>query len=156
MSQDSECVCDTCASENNYDTPEARAYWTRKRVFLAWAEALRSGGYRQWTGGLRTHLGEGEGEGFCCLGVLCDLGGSKAWKRLVRTYTFHGFLTGVLPHQVQYRAHIAVDEQDALIHMNDTQGYSFDQIAEVLEVAANQGISIHAALGLIEGAASDA
>ena len=103
MSQDSECVCDTCASENNYDTPEARAYWTRKRVFLAWAEALRSGNY-----------------------------------------------------QVQYRAHIAVDEQDALIHMNDTQGYSFDQIAEVLEVAANQGISIHAALGLIEGAASDA
>lgn len=38
--------------------PEIRAQWTA---------ALRSGEYQQTTGALRN------GEGFCCMGVLCDI-----------------------------------------------------------------------------------
>lgn len=41
-----------------------------------WQEALRSGDYKQTTGALR------RSDGFCCLGVLCDLAvrdGVTAW-----------------------------------------------------------------------------
>ena len=40
----------------------------------AWLKALRSGKYRQGTERLRTE------NGFCCLGVLCDIGEKKAWE----------------------------------------------------------------------------
>ena len=39
-----------------------------------WVRALRSGKYTQATGALRTD------DGFCCLGVLCDVYDSDKWK----------------------------------------------------------------------------
>lgn len=56
-------------------TPENNK-WTKldpekKRI---WIEALRSGKYTQCSG--RLHL---KGDGFCCLGVLCDLKDSSYW-----------------------------------------------------------------------------
>lgn len=38
-----------------------------------WVRALRSGKYTQASGALRTE------DGFCCLGVLCDVYDSKNW-----------------------------------------------------------------------------
>lgn len=42
----------------------------RAEVRDAWADALESGDYEQTKGVLAT---AGAGQGFCCLGVLCDL-----------------------------------------------------------------------------------
>lgn len=39
-----------------------------------WVRALRSGKYKQATGALRNE------DGFCCLGVLCDVYDSDKWK----------------------------------------------------------------------------
>ena len=39
----------------------------RNRILNLWADALASGEYEQAKGGLRNE------DGFCCLGVLCDL-----------------------------------------------------------------------------------
>ena len=39
-----------------------------------WLKALRSGGYKQTRGKLKSRNGS-----FCCLGVLCDIQGAK-WK----------------------------------------------------------------------------
>jgi hypothetical protein len=44
-----------------------------KEVLKNWLRALRSGKYQQTTG--RLH----EGQGFCCLGVLCDLCPEGEW-----------------------------------------------------------------------------
>jgi hypothetical protein len=38
-----------------------------------WVAALRSGAYRQGTGALKVTTRVGEGTGYCCLGVLCEL-----------------------------------------------------------------------------------
>jgi len=44
-------------------------------VKAKWVAALRSGDYKQATGHLRVTTGTGDNQqdGFCCLGVLCDL-----------------------------------------------------------------------------------
>jgi hypothetical protein len=39
----------------------------------SWCEALESGKYKQTTHSLR------KGDGFCCLGVACDLSGAGEW-----------------------------------------------------------------------------
>ena len=44
-----------------------------KRVKQLWLEALRSGEYDQTVGRLQRTDADGHPEGFCCLGVLCDL-----------------------------------------------------------------------------------
>lgn len=41
-----------------------------------WVTALKSGDYKQTKGTLR------DGEGFCCLGVACDLSGLGEWVQL--------------------------------------------------------------------------
>jgi len=45
--------------------------WKKK-----WVKALRSGDYEQCTGKLHK-----AGDGFCCLGVLCDIVGAGRWKK---------------------------------------------------------------------------
>lgn len=45
-----------------------------QKVMQAWAKALRSGEYKQTTGALRrSAVSDTQGEGYCCLGVLCDI-----------------------------------------------------------------------------------
>jgi hypothetical protein len=41
-------------------------------IAKSWVNALRSGNYKQQTGGLGTEKLNGDAK-FCCLGVLCDL-----------------------------------------------------------------------------------
>jgi hypothetical protein len=101
-----------------------------------WVAALRSGEYQQTTGNLRTE------NGFCCLGVLCDLH-SKAtgieWA--VDTYGdyFYGDTDpyGVLPPIVTNWAGLeysnpSTNDGHCLACLNDI-GNDFNFIADVIE-----------------------
>ncbi len=42
-------------------------------VITLWAESLESGEYQQAAGALKSAIEGGDGDGYCCLGVLCEL-----------------------------------------------------------------------------------
>lgn len=104
-----------------------------------WVKALRSGEYKQAVGRLRTN------EGFCCLGVLCDLHAKETrtkWDKL--GYFSNHFYFGEskkLPYKVIKWAGINPDPKVALkfiprtslIYMNDGMSATFDQIADYIE-----------------------
>lgn len=102
-----------------------------------WVEALRSGQYPQQTDGwLRTD------DGFCCLGVLCDLSGAGEWeeermqtKRGESGYPYKaGQTVGVvfLPLGLDKLVGLLYDGQHDLAEMNDT-GKTFAEIADWIE-----------------------
>lgn len=120
-----------------------------------WVEALRSGMYNQDKRALRTE------DGFCCLGVLCDVLSGEVgakWKHTssdLEDMEFHAAasnhpVTESLPRPVQARAELdernpqvpvpenASDEHfrdkstTTLAELND-QGYSFEKIADIIE-----------------------
>lgn len=107
-----------------------------------WVSALRSGKYQQGQGQLR------DNNGYCCLGVLCDLWvreGHGRWdlikdmwwvtngSRSNTTYT-------VLPLAVQEWAGLSSESpkiggsNQSLIWLNDKASYDFNQIAAVIEI----------------------
>ena len=101
--------------------------WRRK-----WVEALRSGEYRQTSGVLRDR------DGFCCLGVLCDLSKTGEWVKDGGDWRYQGY-TDVLPKPVQQLVglrtnfgRILLREGHNLSEMNDTE-YSFARIADLIE-----------------------
>lgn len=112
-----------------------------REVIDMWLEALRSGTYRQGVGALLTHTPEGE-EQYCCLGVLCDLydlevadqtrwGGENNYHtKITRNYEDE---EGSLPNSVCEWAGITNPVHDTLADLNDTEGLSFEQIANVIE-----------------------
>lgn len=51
----------------------------KKEIADKWVEALRSGRYKQCKSWLR------DNDGFCCLGVLCDISKMSAWGELENT-----------------------------------------------------------------------
>lgn len=115
-----------------------------------WVAALRSGQYAQTEGVLRNE------EGYCCLGVLCDLyakeTGMEWFTQNNEHFTMHGN-DGVLPLEVRRWADLPHEhgkyvevmtnedgETDppypaspSLTELNDRWGYDFKQIAEVIE-----------------------
>lgn len=106
-----------------------------------WLNALRSDEYQQTAE--RLH----DKNGFCCLGVLCDLYGKEhsiEWEEIdPGQYThkifrnmYYSFLykTGTLPLQVREWAELFQDTLvvNRLAEMNDN-GYTFEQIADVIE-----------------------
>ena len=125
------------------------------KVKKAWVGALRSGNYDQIEGYLRL------GNGYCCLGVLCDLGSGK-WRKPTEAESkgeglphdakiycpVGGF--GDLPHDkgldgritlergtyppptVVEKSGINKDDMSALTSLNDA-GCSFDEIADFIE-----------------------
>jgi len=107
-----------------------------KKNIRRWANALRSGKYKQTKWKLQTS------EGFCCLGVACRLFAPKYRK-------FEGVLAGSTPIKAngapRWVININDDVQDKLEHsltyLNDHEALSFDEIADVLEL-----IYIHKAL----------
>lgn len=100
-----------------------------------WVKALRSGKYKQTLYALNNY------SGYCCLGVACKVLQTK--HRLNND----GYLAGALPyHQNFYQlSNLAFDldiKADLfLTEMNDSQDYSFDEIADCLEL-----VYIHKAL----------
>ena len=106
-----------------------------------WVNALRSGKYKQGRNALRP-----KENGFCCLGVACDLYEKESGKSFwVRNKDFFGkpdeevkyaFVTqgstSNLPKQVARWLGIST-KQNTLIRMNDDQRKSFKEIANELE-----------------------
>lgn len=114
-----------------------------KEIKAKWIEALRSGKYIQAKGQLH------DGDGFCCLGVLCDvLGVNKEYDEERRSWYFGngpdrdwevlpgrtrdaaelGGCCGQLPRKVQFNE----KEFEDLAHLNDA-GADFNFIADVIE-----------------------
>lgn len=101
-----------------------------------WIDALRSGDYQQATGSLRTE------EGFCCLGVLCDLhrkaiNKKKArWEKITHfgTFTYIGD-ADILPQDVIDWA--GLKNADPICGVGSLSGHndngkSFCEIAEII------------------------
>jgi hypothetical protein len=90
-----------------------------------WVEALRSGKYKQNRDSLRYE------DGFCCLGVLCDVYDNSKWE-----YDYYRYndntksctgLRGELLHEV------GVNHQENLVLLNDVKRANFDDIADYIE-----------------------
>lgn len=114
---------------------------TRKQVFKLWVKALRSGEYKQSEGSLKNK------DGFCCLGVLCDLAakdGGAGWTKEKNAFGNYGYkndhdvMYGALPNHMREWLKISIEEQDKLVEMNDgrfnwTESCSFSEIANYIE-----------------------
>lgn len=116
------------------------------KVKQKWLEALRSGEYKQTKENLR------DGNGFCCLGVLCDLHAKERgtnWVRLIDFYELYGEMQ-LLPLSVQEWAGLDNDmggmvdfeyEKDGVVYVkseslpeiNDTWKKDFNEIADLIE-----------------------
>lgn len=110
------------------------------KQFNKWIAALRSGKYKQTRGRLQ------DGDGFCCLGVLCD---SVVPKNKLELMDNFGWIYGHLPHH-QDKAPSWVKKIDSiftdisagskgavfehLYDLNDTKRLSFNEIADILEL----------------------
>jgi len=116
----------------------------RKDIADMWVSALRSGEYAQTKQFLR------KGGGFCCLGVLCDLHQRRTnageWKdhadgleaAYVCSLDEDNNSRTCLPEDVYTWADCSPDPSDAAVGLplavlNDDHGYTFDQLAEVIE-----------------------
>lgn len=98
-----------------------------KEDIKKWCTALRSGKYKQTKGSLQ------DSEGYCCLGVAVDL--------FVPDYPkgSTGYLQGALPSFAapewlqKISSEVEEKEDYSLTYMNDKQGRTFNEIADVLE-----------------------
>lgn len=97
-----------------------------------WVKALRSGEYKQATGGLRSEAG-----GFCCLGVLCDVVDPSQWEPDGLWFRYRGNrgsppkeVPSLLPFSWSLDRGVEIAE---LISRNDDWGWTFDQIADYIE-----------------------
>lgn len=124
----------------------------KEKVKDLWVEALRSGKYKQGKHSLKNN-----NDKYCCLGVLCDVyaktqkkkGFSKNQVDIIGAYTFGDTeKEAVLPENVKkwaqignkkIRISISNDQrierfvQSHLIHMNDEENKTFDEIATFIE-----------------------
>jgi hypothetical protein len=119
----------------------------KKRVKTKWLKALRSGDYPRTTGQLRDE------NGFCCLGVLCNIHAQEHPELAVKETSKFSYMdaSGHLPPAVVEWAGLRdVAEEEAedeptdvkvtyrgqattLVNLNDTDKLSFKQIANVIE-----------------------
>lgn len=112
----------------------------------AWIDALRNGTYKQGTGIMRSH------EGFCCLGVLCDIAQVPSRKSKSSAVGRHCFMfpnniaQSSVPPGPWIADHIGMSagEANSLInecwHRNDRLHHSFEQIADFLEICFEQTV----------------
>lgn len=114
----------------------------KKSIMKRWVKALRSGKYKQTGGFLR------DGDGFCCLGVLCDLAkndtGLKWYDVLGENTRKQVYVTGetarwTLPKAVMSWADMQTRSGElpekkklSLVDVNDS-GWSFEKIADRIE-----------------------
>lgn len=92
-----------------------------------WIEALRSGGYRQGIGRLHSYT---EGT-YCCLGVACEVALSNG---VIEDYDGS---EPVLPVEVRDWLGLSCEDgsyyERNLIDHNDNDGWTFNQIADLIE-----------------------
>lgn len=101
-----------------------------KHDIVQWTRALRSGDYDQAQGALQTD------DGFCCLGVACDIVIPK------RNALVNGKMLWGLTPDAQEFAPEWLKNMDSdfctrtgahLTDLNDSDGFTFDEIADCLE-----------------------
>lgn len=126
-----------------------------------WVSALRGGHYKQAHGRLRKGNGDCT-EGFCCLGVLCDLASDSGvvnWENIKPLDSqdtprwacvgLKGFQTAgydissdQLPKAVMEWSGLDTNDPqvigcrgmyDCISHLNDTLGYTFSELADLIE-----------------------
>ena len=109
----------------------------KKEIKARWVAALRSGVYAQTKEKLRS------GDGYCCLGVLCDLHANETntpWTPDGFSFMYK-WANLVLPSDVRKWAGLTLNDptvkvngkQESLSNMNDTHQKSFDDIADAIE-----------------------
>jgi hypothetical protein len=103
-----------------------------QEVKAKWIQALRSGKYKQGQAYLR------KDDSYCCLGVLCDLNESRQWTPInhpvKKIYSpFPDEDHEVLPKNISEWANLTGFDQEELIELNDTDNYTFEQIADYIE-----------------------
>ena len=97
-------------------------------VMKKWVKALRSGEYAQTTGTLVDR------DGFCCLGVLCDIAKKE---NVVELHDYQNRVS--LPYKVMEWSGIRNSQGERkgrrkdLADLNDFHNYSFKKIANVIE-----------------------
>jgi hypothetical protein len=116
------------------------------RIKQRWLDALRSGEYKQTTETLRDE------NGFCCLGVLCDIHAKERganWVKRIESYELYGEVQ-LLPLSVQEWAGLDNDmggvvdfeyegggeihlRADTLPEINDSWHKDFNEIADLIE-----------------------
>lgn len=89
-----------------------------------WIAALLSGKYEQGKACLRTADNK-----FCCLGVACDVIDSSSWVKGDRRYEHNGN-SGYIPEELGEKVGLSLDIQFMIAPLNDTKGYSFEDIAK--------------------------
>lgn len=106
-----------------------------KQIKKLWVDALRSGEYRQARYRLRTRQ-----NGFCCLGVLCNIHAQHFPETAAKNPQGLYFgEEGILPSIVTRWArldHITVQyrgESHSLADLNDNKRLNFNQIADIIE-----------------------
>ena len=93
-----------------------------------WVAALRSGDYEQARGAL------GDGTGYCCLGVLCDIDPSvKIGKDGYAVFPGGSISDDSLTTDYALSIGVPTVVESRLIEMNDDFGKSFEQIALHIE-----------------------
>jgi hypothetical protein len=115
----------------------------REDIKQEWTADLRSGKYKQGKGGLRNPPPE---NGYCCLGVLCDIISRKPefqhWQwdggffQSIHAHIYNNSTVvaneSYVPDSLADAIGLAHHQQRALASFND-QGFSFEQIADKIE-----------------------
>lgn len=96
-----------------------------------WVERLRSGNIVKTTGTLR------DGSRRCALGVLADVAVERDLLELSGNYSYtdkSGFASrSTIPKGAAKRLGLTPTELDAIVKLNDSNGLSFDEIADYVE-----------------------
>lgn len=109
----------------------------------AWVDALRSGKYQQVRNALRTP------DGFCCLGVACDIDDPESWGEprgleMRQAFTGHGQFSAMFPPN-ELSQHLVGGQSlwgqkiPYFARLNDWNGFTFAQIADVIEAVLING-----------------
>ena len=105
----------------------------RIKLLKEWVKELRSGEYNQIQRSLHTD------DGFCGLGVLCDIAIDDDWVFVKRDgnwlpshWKMQGF-SAALPDKLREDLKITDIQQWNLIAMNDNEGKSFNEVADWIE-----------------------
>ena len=103
----------------------------KKELKQKWIDALRSKDYRQTTNCLRHR------EGYCCLGVLCDIVDNTKWcpnGLSGSVYYFDSGYKSVFPEESWLNTiGLPKDDASALAKMNDNDKEPFENIADWIE-----------------------
>lgn len=110
-----------------------------KEIKQAWIEALRSGKYEQGKGQLCYN------DKYCCLGVLAHINGKligeESSKYILDSYDNPN--SYILPEKITTEWNInecgnfqgfTIDDTNTLANLNDDKNFTFEQIAEVIEL----------------------